>query len=97
VIGGKSTGIAHDQLGPGRCAGARALRLRARLLDPAALRRAAAHRVREELVGPGRRQLLVEHWRFVFLEFSQTKVALVNTFVLGASAATAGTILVVMT
>jgi iron(III) transport system permease protein len=35
-----------------------------------------------------------EHWRFVFLEFSQTKVALVNTFVLGASAATAGTLLV---
>ena len=38
----------------------------------------------------------LEHWRFVFLEFSQTKVALANTFSLGASAATAGTILVVM-
>ncbi|HET9470951.1 MAG TPA: ABC transporter permease subunit, partial [Usitatibacter sp.] len=35
----------------------------------------------------------LENWRFVFLEFSQTKLALVNTFVLGASAATAGTIL----
>lgn len=37
-----------------------------------------------------------EHWRFVFLEFSQTKLALTNTFILGASAATAGTILVVV-
>jgi iron(III) transport system permease protein len=36
--------------------------------------------------------LSFDNWRFVFLEFSQTKLALVNTFVLGASAATAGTI-----
>ena len=36
-----------------------------------------------------------EHWRFVFLEFSGTKLALINTFILGASAATAGTILAV--
>ena len=36
-----------------------------------------------------------EHWRFVFLEFSQTRLALTNTFILGASAATAGTIIVV--
>jgi len=35
----------------------------------------------------------VEHWRFVFLEFSQTKLALLNTFILGTSAATVGTIL----
>jgi iron(III) transport system permease protein len=34
-----------------------------------------------------------EHWRFVFLEFSQTKMALVNTFILGTTAATAGTII----
>jgi iron(III) transport system permease protein len=32
------------------------------------------------------------NWKFVFLEFSQTKLALMNTFVLGVSAATAGTI-----
>lgn len=38
----------------------------------------------------------LEHWRFVFMEFSGTKVAFTNTFILGASAATAGTILVVM-
>ena len=37
--------------------------------------------------------LTLDNWRFVFLEFSQTKLALVNTFVLGISAATAGTIL----
>jgi len=35
----------------------------------------------------------LDNWRFVFLEFSQTKLALMNTFALGASAATAGTIL----
>ena len=37
----------------------------------------------------------LEHWRFVFLEFSQTKTAFANTFILGATAATAGTILAV--
>jgi iron(III) transport system permease protein len=45
--------------------------------------------------GPlGLENLSLEHWRFVFFEFSQTKLALANTFVLGVSAATAGTILV---
>jgi iron(III) transport system permease protein len=34
-----------------------------------------------------------EHWRFVFVEFSQTRLALANTFILGASAATAGTLI----
>lgn len=34
-----------------------------------------------------------DNWRFVFLEFSQTKLALANTFILGICAATAGTIL----
>ena len=38
--------------------------------------------------------LSLEHWRFVFLEFSQTRLALQNTFVLGFAAATAGTLLV---
>jgi iron(III) transport system permease protein len=37
--------------------------------------------------------LSLEHWHFVFVEFSQTKLALVNTFILGTTAATAGTIL----
>ncbi len=35
----------------------------------------------------------LDNWRFVFLEFSQTKLALRNTFVLGTTAATAGTVL----
>lgn len=45
--------------------------------------------------GPlGLQNLSLEHWRFVFFEFSQTRLALANTFILGVSAATAGTILV---
>ena len=35
----------------------------------------------------------LEHWRFVFLEFSQTRLAMQNTFVVGVAAATAGTVL----
>jgi iron(III) transport system permease protein len=34
-----------------------------------------------------------DNWKFVFLEFSQTRLALTNTFLLGVSAATAGTLL----
>jgi iron(III) transport system permease protein len=40
--------------------------------------------------------LSLEHWRFVFFEFSQTQLALQNTFVLGVTAATAGTLLVTL-
>ena len=40
--------------------------------------------------------LSLEHWRFVFHEFSQTRLALQNTFVLGFAAATAGTLLVTL-
>jgi iron(III) transport system permease protein len=36
----------------------------------------------------------LEHWRFVFFEFSQTRLALLNTFILGLATATAGTVLV---
>ncbi|HUQ28948.1 MAG TPA: iron ABC transporter permease [Usitatibacter sp.] len=45
--------------------------------------------------GPVLGNFSVEHWKFVFLEFSQTKLALYNTFLLGTTAATAGTIMVV--
>src|SRR5229473_495536 len=38
--------------------------------------------------------LTLEHWKFVFFEFSQTQLALQNTFVLGIAAASAGTILI---
>ena len=44
--------------------------------------------------GPVIGNFSLEHWRFVFFEFSQTKSAFVNTFVLGVTAATAATILV---
>ena len=45
--------------------------------------------------GPmGWENLTLENWRFVFFEFSQTRLALQNTFLLGVSAATAGTLLV---
>jgi len=45
--------------------------------------------------GPvGFENLTLENWRFVFLEFSQTRLALQNTFELGVAAATVGTVLV---
>lgn len=45
--------------------------------------------------GPlGLSNLTIEHWRFVFFEFSQTRLAFENTFILGVAAATAGTVLV---
>ncbi len=42
----------------------------------------------------GLENLTFDNWRFVFFEFSQTRLALQNTFLLGLSAATAGTLLV---
>jgi len=45
--------------------------------------------------GPALGNFSLEHWRFVFFEFSQTQLALQNTFVLGIAAATAGTVMVV--
>ncbi|HEX6792655.1 MAG TPA: iron ABC transporter permease [Casimicrobiaceae bacterium] len=45
--------------------------------------------------GPvGWQNLTLDNWRFVFFEFSQTRLALSNTFLLGVSSATAGTIIV---
>jgi iron(III) transport system permease protein len=49
----------------------------------------------DNFAGPFFAGFSLEHWKFVFLEFSQTRLALQNTFVLGAAAATAGTIMVV--
>jgi len=42
----------------------------------------------------GLEELTLDNWRFVFFEFSPTRLALQNTFVLGLMAATAGTLLV---
>jgi iron(III) transport system permease protein len=41
----------------------------------------------------GLANLTLDNWRFVFIEFSPTRLALLNTFALGVAAATAGTIL----
>ncbi len=46
--------------------------------------------------GPILGSFSLEHWRFVFFDFSQTKLALQNTFVLGTAAATVGTLMVVV-
>jgi iron(III) transport system permease protein len=43
--------------------------------------------------GPLAGNLSIEHWRFVFLEFSGTRLAMANTFILGIAAATVGTVL----
>src|SRR5689334_16228087 len=43
--------------------------------------------------GPVAGNFTFDNWKFVFLEFSQTKQALLNTFILGLSAATVGTLL----
>jgi iron(III) transport system permease protein len=95
IIGGKSTGVRPVRLGVWK---APALGLFAIVLGcsnglPYAVL------VRTPLLrnwaAPMAGNLSLEHWRFVFLEFSQTRAAFMNTFILGATAATAGTILVV--
>ncbi|MEO7744290.1 MAG: iron ABC transporter permease [Usitatibacter sp.] len=95
IIGGKSTGMRLMKLGAWKVP---ALALFAFVLGCSiilpygVLARTA---IVKNWAGPLAGNLSLEHWRFVFLEFSGTKVALMNTFILGASAATAGTILVV--
>ena len=96
IIGGKSTGMRVVKLGWWK---APALALFAFVLGCAivlpygVLARTAFVK---NWSGPLAGNLSLEHWRFVFLEFSQTKLAFVNTFILGSTAATAGTILVVV-
>jgi iron(III) transport system permease protein len=46
--------------------------------------------------GPALGNFSLEHWRFVFFDFSQTQLALQNTFVLGTAAASVGTVMVVV-
>jgi iron(III) transport system permease protein len=96
IIGGKSTGMRTIRLGAWKVP---ALALFAGVLG-CSIALPYGVLLRTALVknwsGPIAGNFSLEHWRFVFLEFSQTQVALMNTFILGASAATAGTILVVM-
>ena len=96
IIGGKSTGIRTIKLGwwKAPALGLFGFVLGCSILLPygVLLRTALVKNWSAPMAG----NFSFEHWRFVFLEFSQTKVALINTFILGASAATAGTILVVL-
>ena len=96
VIGGKSTGMRLVRLGPWTVP---ALALFvfvlgcSILLPYGVLLRTAFVK---NWSGPVAGNFSLEHWRFVFFEFSQTQQALMNTFILGATAATAGTILATM-
>ena len=96
VIGGKSGGTRTIKLGPWKvpALGLFAAVLGCSIVLPygVLLRTAFVKNWSAPLAG----NFSIEHWRFVFFEFSQTIVALFNTFVLGASAATAGTILVTL-
>ncbi|MFZ2652397.1 MAG: iron ABC transporter permease [Burkholderiaceae bacterium] len=96
IIGGKSTGVRTLKLGAWK---APALALFAFVLG-CSIALPYGVLVRTALVknwsAPVAGNFSLEHWRFVFFEFSQTKVAFLNTFILGVSAATVGTILVVM-
>ena len=95
IIGGKSTGMRTIKLGWWK---APALALFAVVLG-CSIALPYGVLARTALVknwsAPMAGNFSLEHWRFVFLEFSGTKVALANTFILGASAATVGTILAV--
>jgi iron(III) transport system permease protein len=95
IVGGKSTGMRSVKLGwwKAPALGLFALVLGCSIVLPYAVlaRTAFVKNWSAPLAG----NLSLEHWRFVFLEFSQTRLAFINTFILGASAATAGTLLVV--
>ena len=95
IIGGKSTGVRPVKLGVWKlpALGLFAIVLGCSIVLPyAVLVRTAFVK---NWAAPMAGNLSLEHWRFVFLEFSQTRAAFLNTFILGATAATAGTILVV--
>ena len=95
VIGGKTTATRRLRLGPWKVP---ALLLFAGVLGCSivlpygVLLRTAF--VRNWSAPMGLENLTFDNWRFVFFEFSQTRLALQNTFILGLSAATAGTLLV---
>src|SRR6266487_2874267 len=94
VIGGKSTGTRQIRLGAWTipALGLFAFVLGSSIVLPYGVL------IRTAFVknwsGPVSGNLSLEHWRFVFFEFSQTRLAFENTFLLGIAAATAGTVLV---
>jgi iron(III) transport system permease protein len=95
IIGGKSTGMRRIKLGawkvPALAFFAIVLGCSVFLPYGVLLRTALV----KNWSGPIAGNFSLEHWHFVFFEFSQTKLAFTNTFILGATAATAGTIIVV--
>ncbi len=96
IIGGKATGVRLIRLGAWKYAGLAlfAFVLGCSILLPyGVLARTAFVK---NWSGPLFGNFSLEHWKFVFFEFSQTKLALQNTFVLGTAAATVGTLMVVV-
>src|SRR5258706_5599 len=93
VIGGKSTGTRRAKLGPWVVP---ALALFAFVLACSIILPYGVL-VRTAFVknwsAPMAGNLTLDNWKFVFFEFSQTKLALINTFELGFAAASAGTLL----
>ena len=96
IVGGKSTGVRPVKLGAWKAPalGLFALVLGCSVVLPYAVLARTAFL--KNWSAPIAGNFSLEHWRFVFLEFSQTRLAFLNTFILGATAATAGTILVVI-
>jgi iron(III) transport system permease protein len=96
IIGGKATGVRLIRLGYWKIAGFAlfAFVLACSIVLPygVLLRTALV----KNWAGPALGNFSLEHWKFVFLEFSQTRLALQNTFVLGTAAATVGTLMVVV-
>ena len=93
VIGGKSTGTRQIRLGvwkiPAMALFVVVLGCSVALPYGVLLRTAFLKNWSAPMAG----NFSLENWRFVFFEFSQTRLALVNTFLLGTAAATAGTVL----
>src|SRR5213079_1374017 len=95
IIGGKSTGTRLIRLGRWKAPALAlfALVLGCSIILPYGVLLRTAF-VRNWSAPMDLANLSIEHWRFVFFEFSQTRLAFENTFILGIAAATAGTILV---
>jgi iron(III) transport system permease protein len=94
IIGGKSGAIISRQLGAWKLPALAlfAVVLGCSILLPYGVLLRTAF-VRNWSAPAGLANLTLDNWRFVFIEFSQTRLALINTFTLGVTAATAGTVL----
>ena len=94
IIGGKSGAIAQHPLGAWKVPAMAlfAVVLGCSILLPYGVLLRTAF-VRNWSAPAGLANLTLDNWRFVFIEFSQTRLALQNTFALGVAAATAGTVL----